>query len=195
VSLRKKMMDLKREFVLEEAGKLFNQDGYEEMKIAELAKQVGVSIGTIYTLFGSKENLYHNYIISQIEHYGGILETELQQCSTSRERIQKIIEIQYQGLSKNTNALRQSVINDPTFFIYAIDDKHPLVQVLELIAKEVMEPLIKESGAKKTPMELTFLLDGLILGSVNYTIVCGGNLIDKVEETVENFMTLLKAYQ
>ena len=195
MSLRKKMMDLKREFVLEEAGKLFNQDGYEEMKIAELAKQVGVSVGTIYTLFGSKENLYHNYIISQIEHYGGILETELQQCSTSRERIQKIIEIKYQGLSKNTNALRQSVINDPTFFIYAIDEEHPLMRVLELIAKEVMEPLIKESGAKKTPMELTFLLDGLVLGSVNCAIVCGADLIDKVEETVENFMTLLKAYQ
>ena len=188
-------MDLKRELVLEEAGKLFNQDGYEEMKIAELAKRVGVSVGTIYTLFGSKENLYNNYIISQIEHYGGLLETELQKCTTSRERIQKIIEIKYHGLSKNTNALRQSVINDPTFFIYAIDNEHPLMQVLELVANEVMEPLIQETKAQKTPMELTFLLDGLILGSINCAIVCGGDLSGKVDETVENFMTLLKAYQ
>lgn len=41
------MQEIKRDLIVEEATNLFIRDGYENMKIADLAKNAGVSIGAI----------------------------------------------------------------------------------------------------------------------------------------------------
>ena len=65
------MQEIKRDLIIEEATNLFIRDGYENMKIADLAKNAGVSIGAIYSMFGSKEALYNQYMLGQIEFYIG----------------------------------------------------------------------------------------------------------------------------
>ena len=69
MSIKDKMNELKKELLLEEASKIFEEIGYEHMKVADLAKTAQVSIGTIYSLFNSKEGLYLSYIEHQINNF------------------------------------------------------------------------------------------------------------------------------
>jgi len=185
------MHDFKRELILEEAGRLFVRDGYESMKIADLAKNVEVAVGTIYTLFGSKENLYTNYIMSQIDHYGEVMRQELAPLHDPKEKVKKLVAIKYEAMTKNRNAMRQSILNDPTFFMNNTDEDHPLMELFAYIATEVMAPLSKQLGSKKNPMELAFLLDGLSIGYIKYAMLSGEDLLLRVNETTENFLKLI----
>ncbi len=192
MSLRRKMQDFKRELILEEAGRLFVQDGYENMKIADLAKNVEVAVGTIYTLFGSKENLYTNYVLAQIEHYGEVIRHEMAALDDPVAKLKKLIEIKYGAMTKNRNALRQSVLNDPTFFMANTEEEHPLMEIFSFIAAEVMVPLSEKFGSQKDPMELAFLLEGLSIGYIKYAMISGEDLLLRVDETAENFLKLIR---
>ncbi|MBN2897099.1 MAG: TetR/AcrR family transcriptional regulator [Campylobacterales bacterium] len=192
MSVRAKMQAYKRDLILEEAGKLFVRDGYENMKIADLAKAVELSVGTIYTLFGSKENLYTNYVLSQIEYYGALLREEIAPIESPVERVHKLVALKYEAMTKNRNALRQSIINDPTFFMNNTDEEHPLMELFRFIADEVMVPLAEHFGSSKDPMELTFLLEGLTIGAIKYTTITGEALMERCDETVGYFLTLLE---
>lgn len=192
MSIRKKMQELKRELILEEAGKLFVLDGYEAMKIADLAKIVGVSVGTIYTLFGSKENLYTNYLISQIEHYSDVIHNELTRLDDPIEKLHKLVEIKYGAMIKNQNAMRQSIVNDPTFFMNNTDEEHPLMLMFHFIADNVMQALNEQIGSQKNPMQMVFLFEGLAIGYIKCSIVCGDDLMAYKDETVTKFLKLIE---
>ena len=72
--IKTKIYDLKKELLLQEASVHFEAVGFEQMKVADLAKTAGVSIGTIYALFESKDGLYLAYIEHQINLFTKELE-------------------------------------------------------------------------------------------------------------------------
>ena len=193
MSIKQKMRELKRELILEEAGNLFNRDGYEHMKIAELAANVGVSVGSIYTMFGSKENLYNNFLISQVEYYHDVVRTEVQKHADPTARLNSLAMIKFGAMVRHRKALRESVVYDPTFFLaLAGDSEGPLVELFAYIAEEVMRPLGEELGCSRDPLEMVYLFDGLTIGMVKYWMVHGGDLLAKVDEAVTLFLALMK---
>ena len=48
----------RRDEILRTATDLFSEKGYHELTMEEIAEEIGVSKGTIYNYFSSKENLY-----------------------------------------------------------------------------------------------------------------------------------------
>lgn len=59
VGLRVKMKERRREAILSASQQLFRENGYPKTSLAEIADKAEVSIGTIYTYFGSKGAIYH----------------------------------------------------------------------------------------------------------------------------------------
>jgi len=57
--LRVRMKERRREQILAVARQLFRKNGYSKTSLAEIAEQAEVSIGTIYTYFGSKGAIYY----------------------------------------------------------------------------------------------------------------------------------------
>src|SRR5579872_5083589 len=57
--LRVKMKERRREAILSASQQLFRENGYPKTSLAEIADKAEVSIGTIYTYFGSKGAIYH----------------------------------------------------------------------------------------------------------------------------------------
>lgn len=58
-TVKKKSKRVQKEMeILDAAEKVFSKSGFENAKMMEVAKEVGVSKGTIYFYFDSKENLY-----------------------------------------------------------------------------------------------------------------------------------------
>lgn len=193
MSYKRKSQELKRDLILEEATHLFIQDGYENMKISDLAKNAGVSVGTIYTMFGSKETLYNHYVINQIEYYIEVIQEELQHLTNPLEMLKVVTYIHFSAIIKNKNALKESIISDPTFFLnISADEENPLMNLYTYITQKVIEPLLKEMGCEKDPLELFFLYDGIVLGMTKYWIVSGGDLMERVNEAIDTFLLIIK---
>lgn len=98
MTFKRKVQEMKRELILEEASSLFVKEGYENMKISELAKNTGVSVGAIYSMFGSKEGLYNQYIMGQIEYYIDIMEKELENCTDLLEMLKICTKIKFTAM-------------------------------------------------------------------------------------------------
>jgi len=62
-----------REKILESAGRLFSQKGYERTSIHEICMQAGVSKGAFYHYFSTKENLFLILMEGWIERMRGVL--------------------------------------------------------------------------------------------------------------------------
>lgn len=192
MAIKQKVRDFKRELILEEAGKLFIEEGYDTMKIADLAKNVGVSVGTIYNLFGSKENLYNHYIMDLVEHALETVETAMQQLSDPVERLREITRIKFTLLTKHKNALKES-INDPSFFLHVSADRDdPFMRFYFYMAQEVMQPLVQQYDSPTDPMEMVFLYDGLSFGVMKHWLVCGGDLQSRIDPMVDRFINLIR---
>ncbi len=193
MSYKRKSQELKRDLILEEATRLFIQDGYENMKISDLAKTAGVSVGTIYTMFGSKETLYNHYVINQIEYYIEVIQEELEPLTNPLDMLKVVTYIHFSAIIKNKNALKESIVSDPTFFLnISADEENPLMNLYTYITQKVIEPLLKEMGCNKDPFELFFLYDGIVLGMTKYWIVTGGDLMERVNEAIDTFLLIIK---
>ena len=59
VGLRDRMKERRREQILAASRHLFRKRGYYKTSLAEIADKAEVSVGTIYTYFGSKGAIYH----------------------------------------------------------------------------------------------------------------------------------------
>ncbi|WP_411953738.1 TetR/AcrR family transcriptional regulator [Alkalibacillus sp. S2W] len=59
--------ELKRSNILNAAIKLFSQNGFAETKVAGIAKEAGVSFGTVFSYFNSKDELYETAILEPLE--------------------------------------------------------------------------------------------------------------------------------
>ena len=106
MTFKRKMQEIKRDLIIEEATNLFIRDGYENMKIVDLAKNAGVSIGAIYSMFGSKEALYNQYIMGQIEFYIEMMEQELENHTDPIEMLRVVTRIKFEAIMKNKNGIK-----------------------------------------------------------------------------------------
>ena len=67
---------LKKELYVEEVIKYFDDVGFKNSKITEIAKELDTSVGTIYNIFNSKEELYSEYLIYKLKRFQTNLENE-----------------------------------------------------------------------------------------------------------------------
>jgi AcrR family transcriptional regulator len=66
-----------RDAILDAAEKLFRESGYREAKMAELATEAGVSVGTLYKHFKSKEAVFASLAARARKDFAGLLELSL----------------------------------------------------------------------------------------------------------------------
>ncbi|MBT2709953.1 TetR/AcrR family transcriptional regulator [Bacillus sp. ISL-47] len=89
----------KREVILETAVELFAEKGYSHTSMQEIAEGVGISKGSLYSFFTSKEDL----IISIYEHYQQLVFERvfiigLDADLPPREKLEKQFEVQFEGI-------------------------------------------------------------------------------------------------
>jgi AcrR family transcriptional regulator len=65
---------MKKEQIIETARELFHQFGFKKVSMDEIAQTAGVTKKTIYTYFGSKEELLKYFIQEEIENMKDIVE-------------------------------------------------------------------------------------------------------------------------
>jgi AcrR family transcriptional regulator len=85
-----------RDKVVQAARDLFDEIGYEETTIRMVAERAGVSVGSVFTTFESKVDIFNHILFEKFE----LLFAELQRISpylkgTARDRIASLISIAY----------------------------------------------------------------------------------------------------
>ena len=86
-----KISQEKRDRIIEAAIYEFAEHGFDSANINVIAQKAGISVGSIYKYFGSKEDLFLTVIHTGVETLKGVLEEIMQGEEDLPRRIEKII--------------------------------------------------------------------------------------------------------
>ena len=114
--LNAKMKNLKHDLILEKASEMFEEHGFDELKISDLAAEAGVSVGTIYAYFDSKEGLFSACVAVQIEEAYELFVKLFQEDIEFGELLEKSVQIKFDAISKKRKTLETGAFNNPFFF-------------------------------------------------------------------------------
>ncbi|MDN3954442.1 TetR/AcrR family transcriptional regulator [Sporolactobacillus laevolacticus] len=109
----------KRSAILNAAIKLYSENGFVETTVASIAKEAGVSFGTVFTYFESKESLYESAILEplkEIKPY--FMEIEQRFKGAPFKIVKEMIDCHVQLFSMRSEFLRliQQVLARPDRF-------------------------------------------------------------------------------
>ena len=165
---RKKNAD-KRQLILADAKRMFASNGYEGTSMSGLAKKLGISVGSLYTYFDSKETLMNTIIEEGWSEFAGYLEEGLErEVGLSRPAAGL-------SLSKLAFLLRDAL---PALFkdldLIAIllaqaDRSSHLKEKLQYLAYLIAAIILDQEGGGTAPLKLSTLKAGLavmLLGSL-----------------------------
>ncbi|MBN8192111.1 TetR/AcrR family transcriptional regulator [Bacillus sp. NTK074B] len=108
MSREEKMMK-KRAAILGAAVKLYSENGFAETTISAIAKEAGVSFGSVFTYFATKEILFEAAIIEPLEEIKPyFIEIEERYSGTPMEMVSEMIDCQLDVFARKKDFLRLS---------------------------------------------------------------------------------------
>jgi AcrR family transcriptional regulator len=126
---------VKKDLYLKAAAQYFDKSGFKNFKISQLAIELETSVGTIYNLFGSKENLYLEYLILKLQNFLDTLKEK--ETQNPKENLELYLSCKYEIFIQIDNNTDDIITNDPYFFHKLDISKHPIVD-------EIYEYLIRQ---------------------------------------------------
>ncbi len=187
--MRERVRDLKREMVLEKASVSFEKEGFDATTMSDIARSCGISIGALYTLFGSKEELFYAYVEDQIERlYRRILERSAH-LTSPREKLQVVVEQKFETFCEKSRIVLDPVAGDPLFFTkISLNRKNPAQKLYDYTAglfRELERQMPLKGG---DAMQTSYLFHQYLLGYVEYWLQFGGTLREESAQALERFL-------
>ena len=191
--LNSKMKNIKHDLILEKASEMFESQGFEELKVSVLAKELGISVGTIYSYFESKEGLYGACVLVQIEQAYEMFKKLFDQGLDFEQLIERSVEIKFQAMSMKRKSLETGVLSNPFFFeSQQIEHKDAFQKIYDLY----IEPIEAIKKIDMDSMQLVYLLNAMgnsyILRWLEGDI---DSLEGKAQEVTHLFITMIKGCQ
>ena len=188
--LKSEMKSMKRTLILEKASEMFETLGFEEMKVSALAKEVGVSVGTIYTYYESKEGLYSAWILSEIEDAYVLFSELMAENLPFEEMLERSISMKFAVFSEKKKSLETGVLNNP-FFFESQQIAHK--EAFEKLYGLYIEPIDRVKTVEIESMQLVYILNAIgnayILRWIEGDIE---TLEEKVSEVCSTFIRIVK---
>ncbi|MCC3144433.1 TetR/AcrR family transcriptional regulator [Halanaerobium sp. Z-7514] len=138
-----------KQCILNSALKVFSENNYHAASMAMIAKEAGVSKGTLYWHFDSKEELFREIVLSGLDYFNQKFINIAEEEISSEEKIYKIINFGVTTLIENSqmgDILRNNVQLVSEDFQKRIEIKHR--ESVEIF-KQIIEQGIKEKSIKK----------------------------------------------
>lgn len=96
----------KKEDIIKIAAKLFSEKSFHDVKMDEIAEELGIAKGTIYLYFKSKEQLYLKILEDSHESIESILEKEIANDDPSPIKLKKVLTIIFSFYRRNLDVLK-----------------------------------------------------------------------------------------
>ena len=189
--IKTKLQDVKRALILEEAATQFERVGYEQLKVSDLAKSVGISVGTIYGLFESKEGLYMAYVNEQIARYLEALEARCAGAATPEAQLEQVYLLKFEYFVSKRKAVEECARNNPLFFS---NIRYRIPELMERIYEKIAN-IVREIAPGKSEgeaLELAYILSGLSDGYLMYWLAHDGELLARTSELHAQMLTMIK---
>jgi TetR/AcrR family fatty acid metabolism transcriptional regulator len=93
----------KREAILASAFEIFNEKGFHNTKIEEIAQRAGVGKGTVYLYFSSKEDLLREMMKEVVLHKLSVIRQRMAAAASPRERLYALFRTHFEFLRRNRN--------------------------------------------------------------------------------------------
>lgn len=153
---------LKKELYLTAAAKYFDQNGYKNFKITQLAKELETSVGTIYNLFNSKEDLYLEYLIMKLNHF--LHQLNEHEVVDPLENLKLYLRYKYEIFIQIDHARKEPITNDPYFFHKLDISNHSVVQSIYDFLVRQFKRLLPSEGINHKHVAILFkkFSDGFI---------------------------------
>ncbi len=142
-----KKKDTKGE-ILKAALNIFSQNNYHTTSMMMIAEEAGVSKGTLYWHFNSKEELFRELLLNGLDMFSSNFEKVAVEDISADEKIYKIIKFGVEVLvenAKTANILRNNVELISSEFQEKVEEKHN--QSIDIF-KKILEQGIKEETIK-----------------------------------------------
>lgn len=127
-SLKERQRDEREQLILREGEALIAEKGYSETSMDDIAARVGVSKGTLYLHFASKEDLVLAIVEANLHVFADSVKAILTSDRAPREKLEDLIRLVYTGSSEHRIAMMESLLRIPELRIRLMEQK-----------KEVME--------------------------------------------------------
>jgi AcrR family transcriptional regulator len=146
--------------ILDAARRRFTRFGPKKTTMDEVAREAGCSRATLYTHFGSKEDLYASLLQSDWESFIAEVEQVLAGADDARRKIRRIVEITRDTYADN-QVLRLAVARDdemtlaPVAHSFTRDQERRTVDLL----RRVLEQGVKEGSLRRLdPERVAYLM-------------------------------------
>ncbi len=180
----KKISKIKKELYFNAIIDYIDNNGYKQLKISQLAKSLEISVGTLYNLFGSKEELYLEYLILKFENFF----KELTQNETNEpiENLKLYLTAKYKIFIQIDKKDNYPIIDDPFFFHKLDVMNHNVVRkIYQFLAKQFGK-IFKEKDSQEA-MHLTILFKKLSDGYIESYMLKKFDTTNIVEDTMNHF--------
>ncbi len=198
--------DEKRLRILEIATAEFANKGFDNANINDIAQMAGVSVGSLYKYFDSKENFFLTCIHFGQETLEAVLGDALESKDDILVKAEKIIRLIQRHSRQNADLIR--LYNEITSESNSALVKK-LSRDLEMISAHAYTALIQKAQAEGEiradidPRLLAFFADSLFMMlqfsysceyyQERFKIYAGDDIFDRDEEVVSQFLSFLKA--
>ncbi len=138
--ISEKLENMKKELYLEVSAELFDEVGYENATVSDIAESLDISVGTFYKTFDTKENLYFEHILHQFRNFVERLEENSTDDPMSNLKL--FLHYTYEPFIKNNKnkSINISLENDPFFFHnFNTKDSQPMDGLYKYLEKQFKE--------------------------------------------------------
>ena len=187
--IRQKIQETKADLVLEHVSEYFDQVGFSQATMQEIAAAVGISVGALYKLFPSKDALLAAYVDYQIKQFDKRLRTACLNQTDPKTCLIYFIQMKFAAFASKKKALEDPVLGDPFFFLKLHTRKeNAALSILQFLAEQFAQ-LKKEVPIKcEDHLKTAYLFNSYTMGYIEYWLNYGGNLEEKAEEVLERFL-------
>jgi AcrR family transcriptional regulator len=186
MEIKEKIKEYKKELVLQKAGEFLEKNGFEKAKMADIAAYCGISVGALYKLFPSKDELFYEYVNYQIDTFYKHLTKEFKKLEFAEDRLKYFIKLKFETFMEKKQILKDTAAGDPLFFTKLnVNHKNPAIKVYELLAAQFEKiPNLKTKNYLKT----AYLFNAFTYGYIEYWLIYNENLSASIDEAYKLFM-------
>lgn len=116
MSVKEKIKDLKKEHILEIATRHFRDNGYEDTKMSDVAKEAEVSIGTIYGFFENKEGVFKASLYLMIHTTHEVFQDSVRDIKEPKEKLVRFVRFKFEQMKLHKDTATELFQATPWFF-------------------------------------------------------------------------------
>ncbi len=192
--MQEQVKNLKKNMILEAARKHFTEYGYDKTRLADIAKDLNIGVGTIYNHFESKERLFSAFLSKSLREIIINFINKAKAEPDPEQRLKKHIIYRFEFMQKNEYFTREYMLLNPMFFndIRESED-FPMEELIAFLTESIKVLAGTKKLVSDDYVQLAYNFIGLTDGYVKRWIDQGIYLPSKAEEAYDFFMNAIIA--